>query len=279
VRPLARAGAVLRWSALLVAAALFLLPFYLLVRNGLATREELTSPGWTILPAHPRWENFAAVFDDEDVPFGRSLLNSAVVAVLQTAGSLLLSSAAGYGMARIPYRHSGKVFAAVVATLLVPASVTFVPTFVMVSSLGWVSDLRGLVVPGMFGALNAVLFRQHFLEFPRELEDAGRVDGLGRWGVFRRIVLPNSTGFLAAVAAITFVGSWNAFLWPLVIAQDSDSWTVQVALSGLLTAQNPQLNLLFAAAAIAIAPIVLLFAVLQRQLVRGATESGAVTAR
>ncbi|WP_243795801.1 carbohydrate ABC transporter permease [Saccharopolyspora gloriosae] len=257
-----------------MAAALFLLPFYLLIRNGLATREEITSPQWTFLPADLHWENVAALFVDTEVPFARSLLNSAMVAVLQTGGELLLCSAAGYGLARIPYRHSGKVLGVVVATLLVPTSVTFVPSFVLVSSLGWLSDLRGLVVPGLFSALNTVLFRQFFLDFPSELEDAGRIDGLGRWGVFRRIVLPNSTGFLAAIAAITFIGSWNSFLWPLVIAQDSSSWTVQVALSGLLTAQNPQLNLLFAAAAISILPIVLLFVGLQRYLVRGVTETG-----
>ncbi|MCA1194233.1 MULTISPECIES: carbohydrate ABC transporter permease [unclassified Saccharopolyspora] len=268
------AAAAARWSALLLAAALFLLPFYLLVRNGLATREEITSPHWTFWPAHPRWENITELLSATDVPFARSLLNSLVIAVLQTAGSLVLCAAAGYGLARIPYRHSGKVLGAVVATLLVPTSVTFVPSFVLVSSLGWLSDLRGLVVPGLFSALNAVLFRQFFLDFPADLEDAGRIDGLGRWGVFRRIVLPNSTGFLAAIGAITFIGSWNSFLWPLVIAQDSSSWTVQVALSALLTAQNPQLNLLFAAAALSILPIVLLFAGLQRFLVRGVTETG-----
>ncbi|WP_258348619.1 carbohydrate ABC transporter permease [Saccharopolyspora gregorii] len=268
------AAAAVRWSALLLAAALFLLPFYLLVRNGLATREEITSPHWTFWPAHPRWENITELLSASDVPFARSLLNSLVIAVLQTAGSLVLCAAAGYGLARIPYRHSGKVLGAVVATLLVPTSVTFVPSFVLVSSLGWLSDLRGLVVPGLFSALNTVLFRQFFLDFPADLEDAGRIDGLGRWGVFRRIVLPNSTGFLAAIGAITFIGSWNSFLWPLVIAQDSSSWTVQVALSALLTAQNPQLNLLFAAAALSILPIVLLFAGLQRYLVRGVTETG-----
>ncbi|MCA1185358.1 carbohydrate ABC transporter permease [Saccharopolyspora sp. 6T] len=268
------AAAAARWSALLLAAALFLLPFYLLVRNGLATREEITSPHWTFWPAHPRWENITELLSATDAPFARSLLFALVIAVLQTAGSLVLCAAAGYGLARIPYRHSGKVLGAVVATLLVPTSVTFVPSFVLVSSLGWLSDLRGLVVPGLFSALNAVLFRQFFLDFPADLEDAGRIDGLGRWGVFRRIVLPNSTGFLAAIGAITFIGSWNSFLWPLVIAQDSSSWTVQVALSALLTAQNPQLNLLFAAAALSILPIVLLFAGLQRFLVRGVTETG-----
>jgi len=264
----------LRWACLSVAAVLFLLPFYLLLRNGLASRADLTSPQWTFFPSTVHWENFSRLFSLEDVPFARSLLNSALVATLQTTGLLVLCSLAGYGLARIPYRHSGIVFYAVLATLMVPTSVTFVPSFVVVSSLGWLSDFRGLVIPGLFSAFSVFLFRQYFLGFPRELEEAGRMDGLSRWGVFWRIVVPNSKGFFAAIAVITVIGSWNAFLWPLIIAQSPDSWTVQVALSGLLTAQNPQLNLLFLAAAVSILPIVLLFAFLQRHLVRGVAESG-----
>jgi multiple sugar transport system permease protein len=118
------------------------------------------------------------------------------------------------------------------------------------------------------------LFRQYFLDFPHVLEEAGRLDGLSRWGVYWRIVVPNSAGFFAAIAVIDFIGSWNQFLWPLIIAQDSSTWTVQVALSSLLTAQNPQVTLLFAGAAVSIMPIVLVFVVLQRYLVRGVTETG-----
>lgn len=249
---------VFRWLALSVASVLFLLPFFVLVRDGLAA-------GWSTVPD---------LFTELEVPFARSLVNSTVVAVLQTAGQLLLCSLAGYGLARIPYRHAGKVLAAVVATLMVPTAVTFVPSFVVVSSLGWLSDLRGLVVPGLFSALNVFLFRQYFLDFPHTLEEAGRLDGLSRWGVYWRIVVPNSTAFFAAIAVIDFIGSWNQFLWPLIIAQDSSTWTVQVALSSLLTAQNPKLTLLFAGAAVSILPIVLVFVLLQRYLVRGVTETG-----
>ncbi|CCH30249.1 carbohydrate ABC transporter permease [Actinosynnema sp. NPDC047251] len=247
-------GTVARGVALAVAAVLFLLPFAVLVRDGLA--------------AVPQ------VFADGELPFARSLLNSTVVAVLQTVGQLLLCAPAGYGLARIPFRGEPVVRYAIVATLLVPTAVTFVPSFVVVSSLGWLSDLRGLVVPGLFSALNVFLFRQYFRDFPVALEEAGRLDGLSRWGVFRRVVLPNSTGVLAAVAVVDFIASWNQFLWPLVIAQDSSSWTVQVALSSLLTAQNPKVALLFAAAAVSILPIVLVFVLLQRHLVRGVTETG-----
>ncbi|GAA1971423.1 carbohydrate ABC transporter permease [Amycolatopsis minnesotensis] len=269
-----RIGAVFRWVALVIAAVLFLLPFYLLLRNGLSTREEITAPGWTLFPRALHWENFTELFSDENVPFLRSILNSTVVATLQTAGQLVLCSMAGYGLARIPYRHSKKVLYAIIATLMIPTSVTFVPSFVVVSSLGWISDLRGLIIPGLFSAFTVFLFRQYFIDFPKELEEAGRLDGLGYWGVFRRIVLPNSLAFVSALAVINFIGSWNAFLWPLVIAQDPSSWTVQVALSGLLTSQNPRINLLFLAGVVSILPIVLVFAFLQRYLVRGVAETG-----
>lgn len=264
----------LRYLALSVAAALFLVPFYLVIRNGLVSESEISATSWTFLPSSVRWENFAELFSDPAVPLVRSMLNSLVVAVLQTAGQLLLCSMAGYGLARIPYRYSNVVFYLVVATLMIPAAVTFVPTFVVVSTLGWVSDLRGLVIPGLFSGFTAFLFRQYFLNFPRELEEAARIDGLGHWGTFWRVVVPNSRGFFAALGVIAFVTSWNQFLWPLVIAQDQDSWTVQVALSTFLTAQSINVHELFLAAAVSVTPLVIVFVAMQRWLVRGVTESG-----
>ena len=268
------AGTGLRYLALTVAALLFLLPFYLIVRNGLSTEADITSPEWSLFPSSLHWENLTELFDDPSVPMAHALWNSLVIAVLQTGGQLLLGSLCGYGLARIPYRHANKIFYLVVATLMVPAAVTFVPSFVLVSSLGWVSSLRGLVVPGLFAGFTAFMFRQYFLSFPRELEEAARIDGLGYWGTFWRIVVPNSGGFFAAVAVIQFIGSWNSFLWPLVIGQDESSWTVQVAMSTFLTAQNVNIHELFVAAAIGILPLVLVFVVLQRFLVRGVAETG-----
>ncbi|SDK65497.1 multiple sugar transport system permease protein [Lentzea albidocapillata subsp. violacea] len=264
----------LRYLALSVAAVLFLVPFYLVVRNGLVSESEISATSWTFLPSSVRWENFAELFSDPAVPLVRSMLNSLVVAVLQTAGQLLLCSMAGYGLARIPYRYANVVFYFVVATLMIPAAVTFVPSFVVVSTLGWVSDLRGLVIPGLFSGFTAFLFRQYFLNFPRELEEAARIDGLGHWRTFWRVVVPNSRGFFAALGVIAFVTSWNQFLWPLVIAQDQDSWTVQVALSTFLTAQSINVHELFLAAAVSVTPLVIVFVAMQRYLVKGVTETG-----
>lgn len=269
-----RFGSVVRYVVLVIGAIFFLLPFYLLVRNGLSTEADITSPSWRFFPSSVQWSNVSDLFDDPAVPMFRSLVNSLVIAVVQTTGVLVVSGLAGYGLARIPFRYGNAVFYLIVATLLIPAAVTFVPSFVLVSSLGWISTLRGLIVPGLFQAFATFLFRQYFLSFPRELEEAAQLDGAGYWGTFWRVVVPNSTGFVAAIGTITFIGSWNAFLWPLVIAQDQSAWTVQIALSTFLTAQTVNLPQLFIAAAIAILPLVVMFVFLQRWIVEGVERSG-----
>jgi multiple sugar transport system permease protein len=266
--------AILRYAALVVSAVLFLLPFYLIIRNALASDVEITAATWTVFPNTIQWENFAELFDDPAVNILRSLGNSAIIAVLQTAGQLLLCSMAGYGLARIPYRYATPIFYAILVTLMIPPAVTFIPSFIIVSQLHWVDTLQGIIVPVLFSGFTTFLFRQYFLAFPRSLEEAARVDGLGYFGAFWRVVVPNSGAFFAAIAVITFIASWNAFLWPLVIGQDSSMWTVQVALSTFLTAQTINLHELFLAAAVSIAPLVLVFVFLQRYLVQGVAETG-----
>jgi len=272
--PAARLGTAARYVALVVGAVLFLVPFYLVLRNGLSSEADITAPDWQLLPKTLQWSNIGELFSDPAVPMTRSLVNSVAISVTQTVGVLVLSGLAGYGLARIPYRHANAVFYLILTTLLIPAAVTFVPSFVLVSSLGWVSTLRGLIIPGLFQAFATFLFRQYFLGFPREIEEAARLDGLGYWGTFWRVVVPNSTGFVAAIGTITFIGTWNAFLWPLVIGQDQSSWTVQIALSTFLTAQTINLHELFVAAAIAVAPLMVMFIFLQRWIVEGVERSG-----
>ncbi|MDI5961460.1 carbohydrate ABC transporter permease [Streptomyces sp. SL13] len=271
---LARFGRALRAVVLVALAVLFLVPFYLLVRDGLSTEADITAPGWSFFPHSLHWGNVRELFDDPSVPMLHSLWNSARIAVLTTVGTLFLASLAGYGLARIPYKYANHVFYAILGSLMIPSAVTFVPSFVLVSSLGWVSTLRGLVIPTLFSAFAAFLFRQYFLGFPPELEDAARVDGLGYWRTYWRIVVPNSRAVFAAVGAIVFIGSWNSFLWPLVIGQDESAWTVQVALSTFTDAQAVNLHELFVAAAVSILPLVIVFVVLQRHLVAGVERSG-----
>jgi multiple sugar transport system permease protein len=267
-------GTVLRYVVLIILALLFLIPFYLIVRNGLATDADITSPKWTFFPSTLHFENLQELFTDPDVPFLDGMTNSAIISILQTFGQILICGLAGYGLARIPYRWANTIFYAVLITIMIPFIVIFVQVYLVVSYLNWISTLQGLVVPGLFSGFTTFLFRQFFLSFPHELEEAGRVDGLGYWGIFWRIVVPNSYGIIAALSVITFITSWNTFLWPLVIGQDQSAWTIQVVLSNFLNAQVLNLHELFIGAAVAILPLVVIFFFMQRYMVEGYKQSG-----
>ncbi len=277
-RRVRRGGGVMSSTGLYIATGtaglLFLVPFYLIVRNALSTDADITGENWKFFPTDIQWGNISELFNDQTVPFAQSMWNSAVVATLHTVGVLLVCSLAGYGLARIPYKHANKIFYAVLGTLMVPTAVTFVPSFVLVSSLGWVDTYRGLIIPGLFSGFTCFLFRQYFLGFPKELEEAARVDGLGYWGAYWRIVVPNSLNFFAAMATITFIQGWNSFLWPLVIGQSPDAWTVQVALSNYMTNQTVVFHMIFMATAFSILPLVFVFLFLQRWLVQGIAQTG-----
>ena len=265
---------VLRYTVLTLLAALFLLPFYVLLRNGFSSDRLLASAQWRWWPDRINDENLRELFANDSVRMARSMANSAVVAGVQTLATIVVSALAGYGLARIDNRFRRLVLGATVLTLMVPAAVTFIPSFVLVSTLGWISTLRGLIIPVLFSAFATFLFRQYFLGFPHELEEAAYLDGAGYWRTFWRVVMPNSAGICAAVGTITFIGAWNAFLWPLLIGQDQRYRTVQVALSQFLTSQGVNFPQLFTGALVAIVPVLLVFLFLQRYLVQGVERSG-----
>lgn len=277
-KPVGRArvsiGTIISYVILSILAIIFLTPFYLIFRNALLTQPQITSFDWVWLPIPPQFQNVVDIFNDPSAPMGIGLRNSAVIALVQTVGQMFIASLAGFGLARIPYRWSGLVFSLMLVTLMIPSAVTFVPLYVIVANLGWVNTFQGLIVPGLFNTFAAFLFRQFYLDFPTDLEDAGRVDGLGYWGIYRHILLPNSLGIMMALGVITFIGSWNAFLWPLIIGQTPNWWTVQVVLSTFLTAQTINLPALFMGAAISVLPLIIVFIVMQRYIVEGVRVTG-----
>lgn len=253
-------------------AVIFLFPFYLIVRNALMTQPEITGPIWQWWPDSPQWHNFRVLFDD--APMGRGLRNSAILAAVNLVLQTLFASMAGYALARIPTPGRSLAFSIVLSTLMVPSAVTFVPSYVVVSKLGGVDTLWGIVVPGLFNAFATFLFRQFYLDFPVEIEEAGRLDGLGYFGIYRGLVLPNSIGIMMALGVLSFINSWNAFLWPVVMGRYPSTATVQVVLSTFLTAQTINLPMLFMGAAVAAAPLIVIFLVMQRYIVQGVRLSG-----
>lgn len=263
----------LRYGVLIALALLFLLPLYMIVRNAFSTNQNITAANWNWLPDQLNLTNLHSLVANDSIGIGRAMLNSALMAGLQTVGTVVVSLLAGYALARYTHRASKVLLGVTLFTLMVPAATTFVPMFIITAQLGWIDTLRGLVVPGMFSAFSTYLFRQYFLDFPVELEDASLIDGCNQWTSFWRVVVPNSTGIIAAVGTIVLIGSWNAFLWPSLVGRD-ETRTVQVALSQFMTSQGVRYPELFMGTLVAVLPMLFVFLFLQRYLVQGLTTSG-----
>jgi multiple sugar transport system permease protein len=268
-------GPGLRYIALIALALLFLFPFYLMIRTAVITQPEVASFDWVWWPQETHWrENLEGIFNDQTAPMSVGLRNSAIIAGANLLLQTLFASMAGYALARLPVRGSSLVFFLILTTLMVPSAVTFIPSYVVVANLGGVNTLWGIIVPGLFNAFAVFLFRQFYLDFPIEIEEAGRLDGLSHAGIYWRLVLPNSIGVLAALGILSFINSWNAFLWPLVIGQHPSSWTIQIVLSTYITAQTINLPYRFMGAVVGALPLVIVFLVMQRYIVEGVRLSG-----
>ena len=267
------AGRVLRYAVASVLALIFLIPFYAMVKTALSTNDEIYSQDFVFWPSDPQWQRIPELLADPR--YLDALMNSAIMAVVSTSLSILIASLAGYALVRIPNRAAKPMFTLVIVVLLVPATTAFVPNFIIVASLGWIGTLQGLIVPGLFSAFNVFLFRQFYVNFPREIEEAAYIDGAGFFRTFFRVVFPNTLPFASALTVLGLIGSWNAFLWPLVVAGDGqNAMTVQIYLSSFLTAQTFDYGGLFMAATMSLIPVLLVFFVLQRYLVAGIAATG-----
>lgn len=258
---------------LLAFLAVWLVPFLWMALGSVKTQGEILRQPPTWWPESPTIDNFAAWFGRLD--FGQFFTNSAVVAVLTVVGNLVFCSMVGYALAKMDFAGKRALFAIVLITLMVPGVVTFVPLFVLVSGLGLLDTYAALVLPFVTAPLGVFLMRQFMLAIPDPLLEAARIDGAGEWRIFTRIVLPLSGPALATLAILTFLASWNNFLWPLVAAQSESSYTLPVALSLYSTGQNAtDYGLLLAGSVLVILPILILFVLLQRYFIRGVATTG-----
>lgn len=258
----------------LVAGLLVMIaPFVWMLLSSFKSEGELRQAPPTWLPADPTPANYRELFARLDFP--RYFTNSAVVAILVTAGNLLLCSATGYALAKLRFAGRRALFLLILGNLMVPPAATFVPQFVLVSNLGLVNTYAGLVLPNIALAVNVFLMRQFILSIPDDLLESARVDGAGEWRVYWQIVLPLCGPALATVGILTFLGSWNNFLWPLVVATTEDKYTLPVALALYSVGQNQsRYGLLLAGSAVIILPVLVIFALLQRRFVQGIATTG-----
>lgn len=262
--------------ALIVLAVPFVFPTWWMVTSSFKPMSEILRIPPTLWPAAPTTEAYGQVFDLQ--PFAQQYWNSLYIAAVVTIGTILVSSMAGYAFARIAFPGANVLFVVVLVGLLVPAEVTIVPLFRLVNAVGMIDTHWPLVVIPIIGApsvLATFIMRQFFLTLPGELEDAGRVDGLSRAGIFRRIAFPLARPAIAAVAIFTFMHSWNLFLEPLVFLSSKESFTLPLALTQYVDAYGgPIWNVQLAATTLTVLPVLAVFIFAQRQFVEGLAHTG-----
>lgn len=263
-----------RWWLYLVMSALLVIvitPFAWMLLGSLKTQGELLAVPPTWWPESPTWDNFQRLFDR---PFGRYFSNSTVVAVAVTAGNLLFSSMIGYALAHLRFPGKRLLFGAVLGCLMIPGLVLFIPQYVLVVNMGLANTLPALILPFLVQPFGVFLMRQFFLGMPRELAEAGRIDGVGELGIFFRLYLPLALPALATLGILTFLGSWNNFLWPLVVSSSDQTYTLPVALALISTGQNQtDYGLLLAGATLVVLPMLLVFLFFQRYFIQGVAST------
>jgi multiple sugar transport system permease protein len=254
-----------------------LIPLVWMLSTSLKPEFDVFSYPPQIIPARIRWQNYLDIF--AQTPFARQYLNSVYIAVLTVVGTVCVSTPAGYALARLRFPGRGMVLPVLLSALLLPNEILIVPQYALMSQLGLIGTQVPLVLEPVFGApaiIGTFLMRQFFVSLPRDLEDAGRVDGLGLFGVFFRIALPLAGSALATLALLTFLASWNAYLEPLVFTSGTpDLITLPVALNEFTNFDGtPQYAQQMSATVLSILPIAVVFMLAQRHIVEGIARSG-----
>jgi multiple sugar transport system permease protein len=263
------------WVYAVLAGGLVLLvgPFLWMLLGSFRPDRELKMVPPTWLPQHWTLENYRQLYHQLDLL--QVFFNSTLVAVTITVGNLAFCSMLGYAFAKLNFPGKRVMFSLVLATLMVPGVVTLVPLFVLVSNLGMANSYAGLIFPFVAGPFGVFLMRQFMLGLPNELIDAARVDGAGEFRIFASVIMPLCKPALATLGILTFLTSWNNFLWPLVVAQSEDKYTLPVALAIYAIGENKSnYGLLMAGSVAIIVPVLIVFIALQRHFVRGIALTG-----
>jgi multiple sugar transport system permease protein len=268
-----------RWSrgatyiALTLGLVLTLLPFLWMLLGSFKTQGELLQRPITWWPEAPTLDNYARWLSQ--LNYGQFFANSVIVAVVVVLGNLVFCSMVGYALAKMRFAGKRVLFSLVLLTLMVPGVVTLVPMFVLVANMGLVNTYPALILPFLATPIGVFLMRQFILAVPDALIEAARIDGAGEFRIFARIVLPQCGPALATLAILTFLSSWNNFLWPLVVAQTESMYTLPVALSLYSVGSNgTYYGLLMAGSVLVVTPILILFLFLQRYFVQGIAMTG-----
>jgi multiple sugar transport system permease protein len=261
---------VLLYIALIAIALFFIFPLIVVVSASLKYRAEVFQDVG-IIPADPGLENYQALFSGA-ASFGLWFRNSAIVSIVGTTLTLIITSLSAYAFARIDFRFKGFLFGLLITTLVLPSVMFLVPQYKLIATIGLYDSLPALVLPGLAGVFGVFFMRQFFLTIPLELEEAAYVDGANRWRTFASVVLPLAGPALATLAVITFLAFWNDYLWPTIICQNN--CTLPPGLRSLQRQFTSDPGLIMTGAVVAALPVLVLYLALQKYIVQSVASSG-----
>lgn len=258
-------------SGLAAVTAIWLWPVLFMYATSIKTERNIALT-IGLFTNEPTFMHYMRVLTTAELP--RWFYNSFIVTAVTTGLVLITSSMAAYAFARIRFPGRNKLFIVVIATLMVPQQVLLVPQYVMMAELGWINTYAAMIMPRVGLALGVFMLRQFFLGLPKELEEAALIDGATRLGIFVRIVIPLAKPALSALTIFTVLGSWNDFLWPMVVTSKSKMFTITVGLANFTGTYGFEYGSWMAAAVMASTPVLVVFLILQRHFVRGLTMTG-----
>lgn len=258
------------YAVLILGSIVMLAPFFVMLVVSLFPNEAFLSRQFSL--DQITLNNYVETFSV--VPFGRYFLNSTVTAVTVTVVQILISSLAAFAFARLRFRGREPIFLLYLATLMIPAQVTLIPNFLIITRIGIYDTLLALILPGLFSALSTFLLRQYFRSIPMDLDEAARMDGASSLRIWWQVILPLSWPVMAALGIFTFQATWNDFLWPLVVTSSDTVRTIPIGLSYFVGQYSTAWNLLMAGSVIALLPVLVIYMLAQKSFVQGITLTG-----
>jgi multiple sugar transport system permease protein len=266
-------GKAILYTLLVLYAIVTLIPFLWALSSSFKNLEEIVSGTINFIPKDFTLDNYKQIFIEQKM-FPRWLFNSLFVAVTVTLLNLLFNSMAGYALARLSFPGKKTLFIIILAVLMIPAQITMIPNYLILKQLGWLNSYQGMIVPVMINATFIFMMRQFFINFPKELEEAAALDGLSRFGIFFRIVLPLARPALAAQAIFVFMGSWNDFMRPLIILSDPALFTLPLGLNTFKSQYISYWNYIMAASMVFTLPVLVIYAFFNRYFIKGISFTG-----
>ncbi len=262
--------AILRWILLMAGGILMVMPIVYMISTSLKWPHEIYN--LSIIPEEPTLDNYAYVL--EDGRFYMWFLNSLIIATITTVSAVLFDALVGYTLCKFQFRGRMIVFVAILSTLMIPTEMLVIPWYLMAKNFGWLDTYWGIMFPGIMTAFGTFLMKQFFESVPDDFLEAARIDGLNEFQIWWRVAMPMVKPALAALAIFIFLGNWTAFIWPLIVTNSPELYTLPVGLTTFSVEQSVQWELIMTGAALATIPTLIVFLIFQRFIIRGVVMAG-----